>query len=169
MSPLRSLFAWLSSIPSSHPGLTAFIIALWLGRRLWFNLNAFDCKNRLYLITGAASGLGKELAVRFSSFPGACVAIVDLNERGAVEVSHSLSLQGSGRHVRGYGCDVTDSQAVSRCVQRIEEDFGRPVDVLVNNAGEGDGIPPVHALPADSHSSPHACRDSGRDRYLARQ
>lgn len=79
------------------------------------------------IITGAASGFGREMARRFSA-EGAQVAVVDLNGEGARAVAESLE---GGIAVT---CDVAQGSAVSAAVEAAREAFGG-IDIVVNNAG----------------------------------
>jgi len=80
------------------------------------------------LITGAASGFGREIARRFVA-EGARVAIVDMNEAGAAEVVAEL-----GDRAIAVRCDVSVGDDVARAVTRSCEAFGTP-DIVINNAG----------------------------------
>lgn len=88
----------------------------------------FRLDARVALVTGGASGIGAAIAAAFAA-KGARIAVVDLNEAGAVAAAGALPTAG-----RGYGCDVSDSASVSSTVAAVVEDFGR-IDVLVNSAG----------------------------------
>src|SRR5947208_13419695 len=85
--------------------------------------------NKLVVITGAGSGIGRATAVAFAA-GGATVVCSDI-DGAAAEKSAALCAEagGSGRAER---CDVTDPAAVAA----LAEHTG-PVDVLVNNAGVG--------------------------------
>lgn len=80
------------------------------------------------IVTGAASGFGREIARRFVA-EGAQVAIVDLNSDGAKAVADEL--QDAAVPVT---CDVSKGDDVTAAVQSTIEVFGR-VDIVVNNAG----------------------------------
>jgi 3-oxoacyl-[acyl-carrier protein] reductase len=80
------------------------------------------------IVTGAASGFGREIARRFAA-EGARVAVVDLNEKGAGAVAHEL-----GGSAIAQGCDVTKGVDVRRAVKATIAAFG-DVDIVVNNAG----------------------------------
>ncbi len=80
------------------------------------------------LITGASSGIGKEVAMFFSDKGWNVAATMR-----APEKEHEL---GRKAHVKLYKLDVTDPQMIKDTVSRIINDFGA-IDVLVNNAGYG--------------------------------
>ncbi|MGN6229961.1 MAG: 3-hydroxybutyrate dehydrogenase [Trinickia sp.] len=83
------------------------------------------------VVTGAASGIGKEIA-RTLAAQGAAVAIADLNLAGAQAVAEEIRAQG-GKAI-GIAMDVTDEDAVNRGVDEAAAQLGS-VDILVSNAG----------------------------------
>jgi 3-oxoacyl-[acyl-carrier protein] reductase len=85
-------------------------------------------KGKTALVTGAASGFGKGIAELFVA-EGAKVAIVDLNEEGAREVTANL-----GDAAIAIRCDVSDGAQVADAVTQAAEAFGG-LDIVVNNAG----------------------------------
>ena len=87
-------------------------------------------KDKVAIVTGAASGLGKGIATVFAR-EGAKVVIADLNQSGAEAVAAEL---GGPKAAMGIGVDVTNEAQTSACLARTVEVFGR-VDVLVSNAG----------------------------------
>jgi NAD(P)-dependent dehydrogenase (short-subunit alcohol dehydrogenase family) len=87
--------------------------------------------NKRAVITGAASGIGKAIAVAFAR-EGADVAILDINEAKATEVVAHVT--GLGRKSKFIACDVGSSQAVAAAFQEVETVFGG-IDILVNNTG----------------------------------
>jgi NAD(P)-dependent dehydrogenase (short-subunit alcohol dehydrogenase family) len=90
--------------------------------------------DRVVLVTGAASGIGRATALRFAS-EGAAVAVVDRDDAGAAE---TVRLVGeAGGRAAAFRCDVAASTAVTATVAAIASALG-PVDVLVNVAGIGD-------------------------------
>ena len=95
-------------------------------------------KDKSAIITGAASGIGKEIALVFAR-EGANVAIADLNKDAADATANEI--RASGRQAVGVAMNVTDEQAVNDGVATVVRAFGG-VDILVSNAG----IQIVHAL-----------------------
>jgi 3-hydroxybutyrate dehydrogenase len=86
---------------------------------------------KVAIITGAASGIGKDIAVVFAR-EGAKVAIADLNQKAADATAREIDP--SGKRVIGVAMDVTDEQQVEAGTVRVIETFGA-LDVLVSNAG----------------------------------
>jgi 3-hydroxybutyrate dehydrogenase len=88
-------------------------------------------KDKSAIITGAASGIGKEIAIIFAR-EGAKVAIADLNRDAANATAKEIS--DSGGVAIGVAMDVTSEQAVNDGVAEVVAAFGG-VDVLISNAG----------------------------------
>ena len=88
-------------------------------------------KNKSAIITGAASGIGKDIALLFAR-EGAKVAIADLNREAADAVAKEIG--SAGGVAMGVAMDVTSEQAVNDGVAAVVKKFGG-VDVLVSNAG----------------------------------
>jgi NAD(P)-dependent dehydrogenase (short-subunit alcohol dehydrogenase family) len=89
--------------------------------------------NRVVLITGAASGIGRQLSLDFAD-AGAVVAGVDLNSAALDTLRDELSAKGQ-RFASGVA-DVTDLGALRTAVATLEAQVG-PTDVLVASAGIG--------------------------------
>jgi len=83
------------------------------------------------VVTGAARGIGRAMALRFAR-EGSNLALIDLRIEDLAE-TQSLA-QDLGVEARTYAANVADEQAVCAVMERIVADFGR-IDVLVNNAG----------------------------------
>ena len=95
-------------------------------------------KDKSAIITGAASGIGKDIAIVFAR-EGAKVAIADLNKDAAEATAGEI--RDGGGEAMGVAMDVTDEKAVNDGVAAVAAAFGG-VDVLVSNAG----IQIVHPL-----------------------
>ena len=89
-------------------------------------------EGKVALITGAARGIGKEIALKYAS-EGADIAFTDLviDENGKKTEEEIAAL---GVRCKGYPSDASDFAATEAVVEEIKKDFGR-IDVLVNNAG----------------------------------
>lgn len=92
-----------------------------------------DLKDKVALVTGGVSGIGKGIAKMFASL-GAEVVVADLEEEMALEVQEEI--KGDGGTCLGVRLDVTDEESVAKAVGRIVEELGG-VDILVNSAGTG--------------------------------
>lgn len=84
------------------------------------------------LITGAARGIGKAIALRFAR-EGANIAFTDLviDENGKQTEEEIAAL---GVKCKGYASNAADFAQTEAVVKQVVEDFGR-IDILVNNAG----------------------------------
>ena len=88
-------------------------------------------KDKTAIITGAASGIGKDIALVFAR-EGASVAIADLDKVAADAVAAEIGA--SGGNAMGVAMNVTDEAAVNAGVAAVVAAFGG-VDILVSNAG----------------------------------
>ena len=88
--------------------------------------------NKVALITGAAKGIGKAVALKFAS-EGADIAFTDLviNETAQQTVRE---LEAFGVKVKAYASNAADFEQAHEIVRQVQADFGR-IDILVNNAG----------------------------------
>ena len=86
---------------------------------------------KVAIITGAASGIGKDIARTFAR-EGAHVAIADLNLQQAQAAAEEIGK--AGPKAMAVAMDVTDEQSVNRGVDDVASKLGR-IDVLVSNAG----------------------------------
>ncbi len=84
------------------------------------------------LITGAARGIGKAIALKFAS-EGADVAFTDL-EINEAALQTIRELEAFGHQVKAYASNAADFEATQQVVAQVVADFGR-IDILVNNAG----------------------------------
>jgi 3-oxoacyl-[acyl-carrier protein] reductase len=89
---------------------------------------------RVVLVTGAAQGVGAAVAAAMAE-TGAAVVV---NYRTSGELARSLceQVQSAGGRAMAFCADVTDADAVNSMLEAAAEEFGRPVDVLVNNAAD---------------------------------
>src|SRR5437899_1925713 len=87
--------------------------------------------DKVAIITGAASGIGKEIALRFAAKGGVPV-IADLNFDAADATAREIKAKGSDAFA--VAMNVTDEAAVDKGVSDAMAKYGR-IDVLVSNAG----------------------------------
>jgi 3-hydroxybutyrate dehydrogenase len=95
-------------------------------------------KDQVAIVTGAASGLGKEIALTYAR-EGAKVAIADLNLDAANATAAEIRV--AGGQAMGLAMDVVSEEAVNSGVAAVAAAWGR-IDILVSNAG----IQIVHPL-----------------------
>jgi 3-hydroxybutyrate dehydrogenase len=87
-------------------------------------------ENKVAIVTGAASGIGKGIAALFAR-KGAKVVIADLNKKDAEAVAAEF---GGAKRALGIAVDVTNEAETADCVAKTVDAFGR-LDILVSNAG----------------------------------
>jgi 3-hydroxybutyrate dehydrogenase len=97
-----------------------------------------NLRNKICIVTGAASGIGREIVLRFAR-EGARVAIADLNKDAAQAVANEIT-RGGGKAL-AVAMDVTNEDQVNAAVAAVVHEWDG-VDVLVSNAG----IQIVHPL-----------------------
>ena len=88
-------------------------------------------KDKVAIVTGAASGIGREIAVIFAR-EGARIAIADLNQQAADATAREIDPH--GQRAIGVAMDVSDEAQVEAGTSKVVEAFGA-LDVLVSNAG----------------------------------
>ena len=94
-------------------------------------MKLFDLTGRIAFITGSSKGIGLAMAQALGS-AGATV-VLNARDRNRLEAAREC-LAGEGIQAHAAAFDVTDPEAVTAGVQRIEGEIG-PIGILVNNAG----------------------------------
>lgn len=97
----------------------------------WQGNDSVRLKDKVAVITGAASGIGREIARTFSS-AGAKIAVADIDSEGAELAAAEINR--SGGQAIAVPMDVTDEAQVEAAFNGIVDTFAR-IDVLVSNAG----------------------------------
>ena len=93
----------------------------------------FDLSGRVALVSGAASGLGRQMALALAQV-GADLVLADINAAGMQETAHTI--EGLGRRSLPVVCDVADVAQIRALFRQADREFGR-IDVVGNVAGEG--------------------------------
>tara|TARA_B100000959_G_scaffold238228_1_gene258050 strand:+ start:91 stop:867 length:777 start_codon:yes stop_codon:yes gene_type:complete len=88
-----------------------------------------NIKDKIVVITGGASGIGRAMATRFINDGAKQVVIADVNADGLNEVAAQIG-------ARAIATDVSDEAAVKSLIKTTEDDYGQ-IDLLCNNAGIG--------------------------------
>jgi NAD(P)-dependent dehydrogenase (short-subunit alcohol dehydrogenase family) len=88
-------------------------------------------KDKVIVITGGASGIGRALAHRFAAEGAAHIVVADLNGEGAETVAAEM-----GGH--GVAVDVADETQIIELIESTEKNYG-PIDLFCSNAGIGIG------------------------------
>lgn len=94
-----------------------------------------ELRNKIAVVTGGGSGIGKALARRFVAEGAKAVVAVDINEANVNAVASELGCI-------AMSCDVSCEQAVCELIERIEKDVGA-IDLFCSNAGVAAGASPV--------------------------
>ncbi len=89
-------------------------------------------ENKVAVITGAARGIGKAIALEYVK-AGASVAFTDMAAQEVIEAAEA-ELSEYGTKVKGYVSNAADFAASNATIADIVKEFGR-IDILVNNAG----------------------------------
>ena len=89
-------------------------------------------EQKVALITGAANGIGKSIALKFAEH-GSHVAFTDLARDEALIETESI-ISAYGVKAKGYAANAADFAQAHKVVEEVLKEFGK-VDILVNNAG----------------------------------
>lgn len=89
---------------------------------------SMEFEGKTAIVTGAARGVGREIAGQFAE-RGAAVAVVDIDAEGALKAAEEI-----GSNALTIACDVSCWQAVEAMVETVIAQLGR-IDIVVNNAG----------------------------------
>lgn len=92
----------------------------------------FDLSGKAALVTGAAQGMGRAMAIALAE-AGADLLLVDRNEAGVAQTAERITR--GGRRAIAVTANVSEPAEVKAYFQRLDEEFGR-IDFLANVAGE---------------------------------
>lgn len=104
-----------------------------------------EFKDKIVLVTGAASGIGQLAAIEFAA-KGANVIVSDYNSKGGnATVAQIIKAGGKASFI---ACDVGDPMQVEQLMEQIKTDFQR-LDIAINNAGIPGASARTHEYPLD--------------------
>jgi NAD(P)-dependent dehydrogenase (short-subunit alcohol dehydrogenase family) len=92
-----------------------------------------ELKDKIIVVTGAASGIGRAMALRFIREGARFVACADLNADGAAATASA-----AGPAARAFQCDVSKEEDIRNLIDTVEHEVG-PIDLFCSNAGIGIG------------------------------
>lgn len=105
--------------------------------------------DRIVLVTGGGSGIGRSTALRLAD-EGDTVLIIDVNLDAANAVAEAI--KAGGGDAAAYSCDVSSHEKLRKLFGSIESEWGR-LDDAVNNAGITGPIGPLESISPESISS----------------
>jgi NAD(P)-dependent dehydrogenase (short-subunit alcohol dehydrogenase family) len=86
-----------------------------------------ELKDKIIVVTGAASGIGRAMCLRYAQEGAKHIACVDLNLKGAEETA---AMMGG----KAYGVNVGKADEIVQLIKNVEQDLG-PIDLFCSNAG----------------------------------
>ncbi len=95
-----------------------------------------EVKDKIVIVTGAGSGIGKATAIHFANY-FATVVVSDINKENAQKVVDEIITKGGRATVNK--CNVTKFEEVENLINSTVKEYGR-LDVIVNNAGIGPNL-----------------------------
>ena len=99
-----------------------------------------EVKNKIVIVTGAGSGIGKATSIHFANY-GATVVVSDINLERAKKVVDEITANGG--LASANKCNVADFEEVEHMIHSTVQKYNR-LDVLVNNAGIGPNLLRTH-------------------------
>jgi len=94
--------------------------------------NLLDFNNKVVIVTGAGSGIGKRIATRFAEAGASVVVHYRSSETGAQDVVKNI--HGMGREAIAIEADINQRRDIEYLCNKSIDNFGK-IDILINNAG----------------------------------
>jgi len=114
-------------------------------------------KNKVAIVTGSGSGIGRATALRFAK-EGAKVIVSDINEAGAKDTLAEIE---QAKGIASFvSCDVSQKAEVQQLFAAAKKQYGR-LDIVVNNAGIGGTLEFTHQYPDDLYEKIIAINQTG--------
>ena len=114
-------------------------------------------ENKVAIITGAASGMGKAMALLFAK-EGAKVIVSDINQSGVDTVANEI--ESAGGNALGIVANVGQEEDIQNMIKVTIDHFGA-IDILVNNAGIMDNMEPLADVTNDNWNKLFAVNVNG--------
>jgi len=105
----------------------------------------FSLKNKVAIVTGASSGIGKASALRLAK-AGAAIGLLDIKEERAEHVKKEIVGMGGQAHV--IDVDLSDPKRIDNGINEIVKEFGR-LDIVFANAGINGVVTPIEDFPPE--------------------
>ena len=102
-----------------------------------------DLAGRVALVTGAGQNVGRQIALHLAAHGAGGVVVNDYFAERAEQVAAEIGAHG-GKAI-GVQADITRRDAVKEMVERARSEFGRDIEILVNNAGNAGAEPTANA------------------------
>ena len=102
-----------------------------------FYISIMDLKNKVVVVTGGASGIGRGISTIMAEY-GATVFVLDINQSAAQEFEKDLISKSNLS--TSYHVDITNLESITSVVDDINKEFNK-IDVLINSAGRFIGAP----------------------------
>ena len=106
-------------------------------------------ENKVAIVTGAASGIGRGTAIKFAS-EGCKVCVTDINIKGANDTVSQITKKG-GQAI-AIECNATNGKQVAAMVEQVVKKWGK-IDIIVNNAGGLPSTAPVEEMSEEEWDS----------------
>jgi len=130
--PLACVLCYLIFSP-----LVILLCILYIIRSILFKSNRAIQNPETVLITGASSGIGKHLALKYAEMGVKNLAITGRNKEKLIDVQKECEEKGAKINVQIIHCDVMERDKLGKAILSFDEEH--PIDILIANAGISEG------------------------------